>query len=369
VLCSGESATERPAARAGMFPQQPFNPLVMGSAPRVCGDGPTHVTTGTSVGLSSSRVRGWSLRRARVHDDLALLTAPAWMVPCRSRRRRRLWPAPRTCGDGPGPSAWKAVAVPCPALAGMVPGPAIERPGPAPAPRASGDGPDLFSTPTRPSTCFPCVRGWSLGQDVLQVRSDCFPHPRGWSRHVLGDVARRGAAPRVSGDVPQGTIRHLEQVPCFPRVRGWSPALYPDRGIVALLPARAGMVPTHGRKSLRTGPAAPACAGMVPEADAGSMGIFLLSACAGMCRLSQGLRGRGWPASRASGDSPYDHRREGWRWGSVPHMGGDGPAPESAMVPVDGCFPRERGWSYRRPRPIPHPVLLLARVGMVPAPA
>lgn len=90
-------------ARAGMLP-----PAVR----RRPGDGPRLVLGRLGGDHFSPRVWGWSHRRARVYDDLALLLAPARMVPRCARWLEAPSPASRTRGDGradncsPRPQGW-----------------------------------------------------------------------------------------------------------------------------------------------------------------------------------------------------------------------------------------------------------------------
>ncbi len=307
-------------------------------APRARGDGPCLVPTQSGPAFCSPRPRGWSRTPQRWPDEVALLPAPAGMVPGQGSSWRSASPAPRARGDGPSdgvhsedttscsprPRVWsrREEGVPLcapllPASAGMVRRP--RRPSRAgTTARVRGDGPAPKFRARRRGGCSPRPRGWSPALSrSLSVRlllpapscrassrsgAYCSPRPRGWLRFARREESRHGLLSAPAGMVPCPMSRRCSWTGA-PRVRGDGPADWTQKAVeYLLLPAPAGMAPRRPRPQCRTR-AAPRAPGGPPR---------------------QRRPGRRRPAPRACGDGPA----------------------VGARPPVSGCCsPRPRGWS------------------------
>ncbi len=190
-------------APAGMVPRPGTGSPDPECAPHACGDGPEAIQRGLHARGCSPRLRGWSRDPAEHAPGAGVLPAPAGMVPRLSSLASFLVGAPRACGDGPawGMTAgdgyrcsprlrgWSLLAhagrcglAVLPAPAGMVPRRDPRGPGDERAPRACGDG--------------PIASGDSLWSKV------CSPRLRGWSHPVRGGLHQRLVLPAPAGMVP-----------------------------------------------------------------------------------------------------------------------------------------------------------------------
>ncbi|BCM71190.1 hypothetical protein EASAB2608_06524 [Streptomyces sp. EAS-AB2608] len=171
----------------------------------------------------SPHPRGWSLRAGHDWDLVDLLPAPAGMVPIGASGPALPLTAPRTRGDGPGeaspwdigdacsphPRGWSQrgldrrvqVAL-LPAPAGMVPGlghPPIKA---GTAPRTRGDGPYKVTSKMSVTVCSPHPRGWSLVGQFASRLAVLLPAPAGMVPAARPAARTRTPAPRTRGDGP-----------------------------------------------------------------------------------------------------------------------------------------------------------------------
>ncbi len=123
----------------------------------------------------SPRVWGWSHRRARVYDDLALLLAPAgWSHGAPDGLKHRVL---------------------LPARVGMA--------APTTVRRARRDGPRHPGTDGAHALCFPRERGWSPWIACVIRFIDCSPRERGWFPPGLPPVRRPLPAVALSWGAPE----------------------------------------------------------------------------------------------------------------------------------------------------------------------
>ncbi len=230
-------------APAGMVPPASGRGRAPGSAPRTRGDGPGWVIGRRPAHLCSPHPRGWSpVHRCSGHRD-GLLPAPAGMVPSGLTTHTLRRAAPRTRGDGPAntfawpktsscsphPRGWsqgigvqgRQIAL-LPAPAGMVPRRRRRRRCGRPAPRTRGDGPP--TTPPEASTagCSPHPRGWSLPAPVTANGASLLPAPAGMVPPQRALLTWCRTAPRTRGDGPATACPPYVVPNCSPHPRGWS---------------------------------------------------------------------------------------------------------------------------------------------------
>lgn len=99
-------------ATVGMVPTTPVSSPAAGAAPRTCGDGPLTARTSPVSASRSPHSRGWSHDVFPDLGQVALLLAPAGMVPRRRRCGSGKASAPRTRADDPGLGPAPAGTVP-----------------------------------------------------------------------------------------------------------------------------------------------------------------------------------------------------------------------------------------------------------------
>ena len=174
--------TELLPAHAGMVPWLPQRSGRSRAAPRARGDGPVGSAAALGALCCSPRTRGWSRGRDTSRPAELLLPAHAGMVPLTLRTAVMIGTAPRARGDGPsgvghmagtllcsprtrgwspGARTYHQTFVLLPAHAGMVPIVLSRRSGRPPAPRARGDGPPPCAARPPCRSCSPRTRGWS----------------------------------------------------------------------------------------------------------------------------------------------------------------------------------------------------------------
>ncbi len=170
-------------ARAGMDPRTASCPTRGATAPRTRGDGPREMRLAHLLEHCSPHARGWTRARGRQERAAALLPARAGMDPWPSQPQGVSRPAPRTRGDGPERVDLLEGGVHCsphargwtprrvrldqrlallPARAGMDPFPSATTSGSTTAPRTRGDGPLGAAMTEHDRRCSPHARGWTL---------------------------------------------------------------------------------------------------------------------------------------------------------------------------------------------------------------
>ncbi|AIS02458.1 putative secreted protein (plasmid) [Streptomyces glaucescens] len=297
-----------------------------------------------------------------------LLPAPAGMVPRAPARRSGADPAPLARGDGPShtrdvapslvcsprprgwsptPEEWRELLALLPAPAGMVPRAARARSAPGSAPRARGDGPEVWEARPKWMNCSPRPRGWSPAARRRARALPLLPAPAGMIPFASATAVADSSAPRARGDGPRQDQRPGQLVHCSPRPRGWSLLNLPADLHCLLLPAPAGS-PSSISRPISIASCSPRPRGWSLGDARHHLPVRLLPAPAGMV-----------PRREGSGESE----------GAAPRARGDGPLPGSVNDSATVCSPRPRGWSLVSSRPLRTSGLLPAPAGMVPWPS
>ncbi len=277
----------------------------------------------------SPHARGWTRARGRQERAAALLPARAGMDPWPSQPQGVSRPAPRTRGDGPERVDLLEGGVHCsphargwtprrvrldqrlallPARAGMDPSPCTRSGWTRPAPRTRGGGPGMRARRRGPGGCSPHARGWTLAGSYGLVPVELLPARAGMDPVDLPTPPFPVPAPRTRGDgpVPFGHYKRFDN--CSPHARGWTPGRGHDRTRPPLLPARAGMDPTPPSTSSCTG-AAPRTRGAPPVPKTPTV----------LCTVapSLGLPARPVPSPTPRSPSPREdeHRVQGAHFG------------------------------------------------------
>ncbi len=308
---------------------------------------------------------------------------------------------------------------------GMAPSSATRRTAPRCAPRTRGDGPQVKGGLSEKPDCSPRRRGWTLSSPELQRWVKVLPAPAGMDPTALPAGRTGPPAPRSRGDGPETPDEYQDGQDCSRLARGGTRSVQRRRPGVALLSAPAGMDPTSSVFSSSSRPAprargdGPACPigttsttfcslparGWTPHGADDPLPVGLLPARAGMDPTRPSRPSTPCAVPRARGDGPAMATTagpgyacspcpRGWTQdldgpqeshhllpapvgmdplstvtpsgrGSVPCVGGDGPAPPWRDAELC-CSPPARGWSQGSDGVVSRPVLLPARAGMAP---
>ena len=237
--------------------------------PRASGDGPGNAVLLAGISMVAPRERGWPRQGALVAVGLSGCPARAGMARISSSVYAGTPWLPRASGDGPHQldlmrekrrvapreRGWPrigrrvaALALGCPARAGMAPPSPGSGRGHCRLPRASGDGPSSTRARNATRPVAPRERGWPPPTQVDRGIAVGCPARAGMAPQVSPAEAPRGRLPRASGDGPVPGGRYSHESAVAPRERGW-PSGYVDAGGHRHgCPARAGMAPvTAGR--------------------------------------------------------------------------------------------------------------------------